>query len=365
VRVLVATMLAVAALAAVAGPFPLAAQGLEAEVVRVYRNPNAVRVLAAGLEQVDDPATPLPETMVEGLALYDGRELRHVRLAGPPGDDVSSLAWDGDSLWVGYFDGGLARLSEGAWDRVPTPGPPGAAWINALHWDGGTLWVGSEAGLGRWSPGQGVVAQVEAFEGRVQSVRSEGGTLVVTGSERVWIATADGWETLDLPNEALHTAFVRGRVLWAAGMRGILRRDGGKWRRYSELNGRLPDSWVTALLPVGDEIWAGTYDAGLLALPREGEARMLRSDAWVNFNALAKSGDLVAVGTMGDGLLLYEGESRRWRRITMRDGLPSDDVTAVLFAGDTLWVGTRAGLAELKRRDGNGVLFLEEENHDR
>lgn len=284
-------------------------------------------------------------------------------LEGPPDDNpslvafrgnVSSLAWDGDSIWVGYFDAGLARVRDGHWSEVAIDGSPQNRWINSLCWDGETLWAGSTGGLFRWNGGSRSMERLEEFEGSVQSVRNDSGILVVAGSDRVWIARGSDWERIELPGEAIHTAFVHRGTLWVGGMWGVLERREEGWRRYSELNGRLPHSWVTSLLTLGDTVWAGTYDAGLVALTDEGPARPVRGAAWVNFNALQHMSGGVAVGTMGDGLLLWNEVTRSWRRLSMSDGLLSDDVTAVLETPEALWVGTRGGLVELPAGVGLG-----------
>ncbi len=269
--------------------------------------------------------------------------------------NVSALAWDGEALWAGTFDAGLARLHGGRWSRVEIAGGPKQRWINALCWDGEVLWVGSADGLARWLPESGSLERME-LEGPINSIRTEGEAglaptraIVVAGNDRVWVRREDAWETVELPGETLHAAFVHRGTLWTGGMWGALEQRGEASQRYSELNGRLPHSWVTALLPVGNAVWAGTYDAGLVILAGDGPARVLRRDAWVNFNALARTKGGVAAGTMDDGLLLWNRAARSWRRLTTDDGLPSNDVTAIVEVGDVLWVGTRGGVAELRR----------------
>ncbi len=271
-----------------------------------------------------------------------------IRVHRGPDANISSLAWDGDSLWVGYFDAGLARLHDGRWHEVAIEGAPQSRWVNTLCWDGETLWVGSNAGLSRWDAARRTLVRIEELEGAVTSVRADSGTLVVAGTDRLWIAREADWELVELPGEALHFAFAHGRTLWAGGMRGVLERRAGTWHRYTELNGRLPHSWVTALAVVGDDLWAGTYDAGLVSLAGDGPARAVVPSAWVNFNALSRTAGGVAVGTMGDGLLLWDRKRRTWNRLSTSDGLPSDDVTALVETPEALWVGTRNGLAELR-----------------
>ena len=284
----------------------------------------------------------------DGLAVFDGNAITPIRLSGPPVADITALAWADDTLWVGSFDHGLARLRGGRWEAVATREAHGGDWINSLCWDGAVLWVGSAAGLGRWDPTGGRIVPETRVSGRVQSIRCDDGEVVVAATSAIWIGTDHGWKKIDLAGEALHTATRFHGDLWAAGLRGIVRRRGVNWERDTELNGRLPDSWITALLPDGDSIWAGTYDSGLLRLDRNNSWRTVVSNAWVNPNALVKLQAGIAVGTMGDGLLIYNAATRRWKRLTSADGLPSDDVTALHMAGDTLWVGTRAGIASVR-----------------
>jgi len=283
-----------------------------------------------------------------GLATYDGTRFTIIRLRGPPVADITALEMVGDTLWIGSFDHGLAFYRMSRWETVPTTQKHGGDWINSLCWDGVTLWVGSAAGLGRWDPTVGRVVPETRVNGRVQSIRCGDGEVVVAATSAIWIGTDHGWKKIDLAGEALHTATRFHGDLWAAGLRGIVRRRGVNWERYTELNGRLPDSWITALLPDGDSMWAGTYDSGLLRADRTGAWRTVVPGAWVNPNAMALTRTGIAVGTMGDGLLITNAASGGWQRLTTAHGLPSNDVTALRPRGDTLWVGTRAGIAEVK-----------------
>jgi hypothetical protein len=283
-----------------------------------------------------------------GLAALDGTTVTRIELSGPPLADITALEWVGDTLWAGSFDHGLAFYRMGRWEAALTMPGQGGDWINSLGWDGATLWVGSAAGLGRWDPGAGRVIAEPGIDGGVQSIRCHDREVLVAATSALWIGSDYGWEKIVLSGEALHTADRHRGELWAAGLRGILRRRGGAWERDTELNGRLPDSWITALLPDGGSIWAGTYDAGVLRLEGNGSWRTMIRGAWVNPNAMISTPFGVAIGTMGDGLLLFDRSTGTWLRLTSTSGLPSDDVTALQMAGDTLWVGTRGGIAEVR-----------------
>lgn len=283
----------------------------------------------------------------DGLAAFDGRTVTQVDVGGIPVSDVTAIELVGDEVWVGSFDQGLVRWSAGRWRQVSTATGHGGGWINSLCWDGSDLWVGSAAGLGAWDKESGRVVPVDRLDQGVQSIRCEGGGLVVATASSVWSRNGGDWVEMDFTGDALHTALKLGNEYWVAGLRGLIRGRGSSWDRATEINGRLPDSWVTALLSVGGSVWVGTYDAGLLEINDRWQWRTLVSDAWVNPNALTAIDSGVAVGTMGDGLLLFESATGRWRRMTTADGLPSDDVTALRADGRDLWVGTRAGLARV------------------
>jgi hypothetical protein len=109
--------------------------------------------------------------------------------------------------------------------------------------------------------------------------------------------------------------------------------------------------WVTALARHGDGIVAGTYHGGLSWL--EGSDFHIEREAhglpagWVNPHAMRRIGDAYFVGTLERGLVV--GSRGAWSHLTVRDGLPSDDVTDVLPDGQgRAWVATRGGLARVR-----------------
>ena len=53
----------------------------------------------------------------------------------------------------------------------------------------------------------------------------------------------------------------------------------------------------------------------------------------------------VLAGTLGEGLYLYDRQSERWR--VLRDGLPSENVTALAAANGYVYIGTDNGLVRI------------------
>jgi len=107
-----------------------------------------------------------------------------------------------------------------------------------------------------------------------------------------------------------------------------------------------------------DTLWFATLEGGLRrydvttgrfdAFSRERGA--LASNALTSL-ALDRSGRLW-VGTLGDGLSRLGADRQTWDLVSVFDGLPTDSVTTLRADGDSVWIGTRAGVALW---DGRGV----------
>lgn len=119
----------------------------------------------------------------------------------------------------------------------------------------------------------------------------------------------------------------------------------GKWSTYAR-----PYRY-TDLYAVGDTIWCGTLETGLL--------RFLRSSGSFEVSSKQPSGlasnrvtalamdrsERLWVGTQEAGVSRLERDRATWTLVNSFDGLPSDSVTVLRAQGDTLWIGTKGGLA--------------------
>lgn len=265
------------------------------------------------------------------------------RDSGLPSGHVTAMAVHRGALYVGSFDGGLARL---VGDRFePTGGP---RFVNVLLSDADRLWIGTAQGLFVLEADGRITEPALGLPGaHVNSLaRGADGTL--------WIATGHGLagvrggrvrvfdERAGLPTRIVHSvAAGPGGVVWAGTAGGVARIDAGGVRVFSQASGDLPHDWANALLTDGDGVLVGTYDAGVARLGAErGEASPGLAGKWVNPNGLFRVGDALVVATLGDGLLVVRGD----RVVEHRAGLPSDDVTAVAVHGGAVWIGTRGGL---------------------
>jgi ligand-binding sensor domain-containing protein len=116
----------------------------------------------------------------------------------------------------------------------------------------------------------------------------------------------------------------------------------------------LPHNWITALVPVGREWFVGTYGAGVLRLDEFGRFHVMdvaSGKIEINPTAMKVTPQYVAAGTLGRGLLVYNRQKERW--ISIADGLPSTNVTALATGDGYLYVGTDNGLVRIPEQSLN------------
>jgi ligand-binding sensor domain-containing protein len=114
---------------------------------------------------------------------------------------------------------------------------------------------------------------------------------------------------------------------------------------YTTSNSSLRQNWISALAPVDEEWFVGTYGAGVQRLDSAGRLSSfsdLREGFEVNPNAMAVDARQVYAGSLGRGLYVYDRASGRWTASAA--GLPSLNVTAVTVANGWVYAGTDNGL---------------------
>jgi two component regulator with propeller domain len=333
------------------------------EIVRIGRLDDAIVAveLGEGLVRVDRgrlARIASPRGLVMTLAAHgsaacagglDGAWLRSktgwtavAKRSAPPSNDISALAVDGDALYAGTFDHGLAVRRRGAWRTIAGIDRR----INALYIDRAhRVWAATASGL--YSYDGKVVTRMSQDEGLpTRSVLAVAGTRdgrLLVGTSRGAVAIANGRvDRLGPKDTAIGNVWAFAETpdgaLWLGTTTGLYRSAGDTWQRFAMATGQLRDDWVTALAVRDGEVYAGTYHGGITKLDRELAASQV-GDGWINPGGLTFDGDRLLAATM-DGL--YTGT-------TAIGPLPGKDTTAALRVGGALVVATRRGLVELPR----------------
>lgn len=303
---------------------------------RVPGTPDAVTALAAS-------ERGLLIGTERGLYLFKDGRVRKLEATGPADGHVVKLVRGGDAVWAGHFDRGLSRYKDGSWRSWGLAEGLPSEWLDDLAWDGTRLWGATEKGV-FWIEGETVARPSdERLRAATSALFVSSGTAYLAQAGRILSWKGGVVAAIDSPEQHPQRLLVQDGVIWLAGLDGLWRFTDGKIERYGVIDGRLPGDWVTALAEGPQGLLVGTYDAGLAVL---GSTASLKSDAWVNLGALDRDGTRLAVGEMAAGLSLWDGSG--WSKLGAANGLPGDDVSAVLFDGPDLWVGTRTGLARVR-----------------
>jgi len=284
------------------------------------------------------------------LAPVTGCALSTAEVAsGLPSGHVTALARHQGALYVGTFDEGLARQTATGFEAVS--GAP--RFVNALLSDGTTLWIASPRGLYRLDH-RGVRAAGLPLPSR----HVNGLGLGRDGA--LWVATSRGLagfgqggirrydRSNGLPGRIVYAvAITDDGAVWAGTDRGAVRIGADGVTAFTQANGGVPHDWINALLADGEQVYAGTYDAGVVRLTRDGRGQAVPGleSAWVNPAGLAFVSSRLTVATLGDGFLSVD--ARSVGAPLRRAGLPSADVTASLVHDGKLYIGTRGGLARV------------------
>jgi len=288
----------------------------------------------------------------EGLYRREAGGFALVRPRGdalPPGPShVTALARLGDSLVAGLFDGGLA-VAERHDGRLRWRSVAGSsAWgVNALLPAGGVLYVASLRGAARFDgsrltplDGPGAAFSLAATKDGVAVGYAQG---VLLPGARL-LSAFHG-----LPgNQALALASGEGLIVGTpSGLGGVEARRVA-WRVVSG-DGKLPNPWVTALLPSAGALYVGTYGGGVTRRTARAryESFVETEGLKVNTGCLVEVAGRIYAGTDGRGLWRLSAGGGRFEPLSVP--LPSPHVTALLGDGDGLWVGTDEGLAHLPR----------------
>ena len=295
---------------------------------------------------------------LDGLALRSAKTAAWTTAAQPsgiPANDISALAADGDTLWVGSFDHGLATLARGTWTpfvskkldhRVnailvePRANRSSRIWVATANGvsiiDNGAV---SEITKAEGLPARGVLSLALMRDGRVLAGTMHGAAILAEGRRPVAIGLK---QNLEVKNVWAVAEDSQG-YLWIGATTGVYRgkSDDSAWTRYSVATKHLRDDWVMALAVRGNEVYVGTYKGGVTRFdldPQQQPTASQVGDGWINPGGLRWDRGTLYAATM-NGLQASDGRS--WTAMTT---YTVDDTTATARVGERLFIASRRGL---------------------
>jgi signal transduction histidine kinase/ligand-binding sensor domain-containing protein/CheY-like chemotaxis protein len=272
---------------------------------------------------------------------------------------VWTLEGDRDgNLWIGALDGGLLRMTNGAFSSYENPDPLASTAITALFEDReGAMWVGANGGgLSRFRdvPFYTVTTRDGLSSNVAQAVlaRRDGSVWVGFNSAGVMQIAPDlhGRQQIrrsdGLPTEGVWSLCEDHRGdLWIGSFNGELSRvSNGRIRVFRQADGLPGSPILTIAEDRSGDLWVGSLRGGLTRVrggkfETFGPADGLASDQ-VRVIHEDRKGRLW-IGT-NKGLNLYE--NGRFRTYTTRDGLSGNFIYSIHEdSAGTFWIGTFDG----------------------
>jgi ligand-binding sensor domain-containing protein len=284
--------------------------------------------------------------------------------------NISALATDKrGEVWVGYFNRGLDILPNDLPSQSSNGLPRAVHVENDRVFCVNRIWPDAKADRVEVATANGLVrfgasGNQEQVLTRADGLIADHVTDVVPYREGLAVATPAGITFLDaagvrsmysfhgLVNNHVYALGVSGDELIVGTLGGLSTIEKGFVRaNYTAGRSGLKQNWITALVRLDDEWMIGTYGSGVVGMDGAGKFHAYETGSGqmeINPNAMLVTPQHVFAGTLGDGLLVYDREKRRWTALS--EGLPSGNVTALTENNGYVYVGTDNGLVRIEEK---------------
>lgn len=297
----------------------------------------------------------------KGVLVYDGKRLAalHPSLADL---QVTALAGDESSTWIGTLDQGLLRWHAGRLQRFgENEGLPDRQ-VLSLALEGNRLFAGTALGVAEFRDGRFERELAPGFFANTLLIRPKSllvGTLDEGVVEVPLEATRPRGPRLeakglgDLEAAAVQRLIAVGESPYALAADGLYRLDAkaGEPRQvFERATAVLTDRNISALnVDAAGRLWVGYFDRGLDILePSLGRARHIEDEHVFCVNRIveAREKGLTAVAT-ANGLVMFDSAGQLQHVLGRDEGLISNHVTDVWFGSTGMIAATPAGITFL------------------
>jgi ligand-binding sensor domain-containing protein len=291
-----------------------------------------------------------------------GEWMHRIAITGSTWTDrnVSALSLDSTGkLWIGYFDRGIDIADNGDGQKIMHVEDDQVFCINRIVTDNqhNMQVVATANGIALFSREGRILQRLGRSDGLISehvtdvAVRPDG--LAAATAAGITLLASGGPESIyafhGLANNHVYALGSSGTRLLAGTLGGLsIIQDGFVRASYTTSNSPLKQNWVSAIVPLGNTWFVGTYGGGVLQFEADGrwsEFPDFPPQTVINPNAMLAVSNLVLAGTLDRGLLVYNATQHRW--VPMTDGLPSLNVTALAASGGTLFIGTDNGIVRM------------------
>jgi ligand-binding sensor domain-containing protein len=274
--------------------------------------------------------------------------------------NISALSVDtAGKLWVGYFDHGIDIAGTAGGEKVDHVEDDQIFCVNRIVQDShrNMTVVATANGIALLDSRGKILKRIRQADGLISEHVGD----VAVLPDGLAAATAAGITLLDaagpesiyafqgLANNHVYTLGVSNSRLLAGTLGGLsVIQDRFVRASYTVSNSRLKQNWISAVVPVADSWFIGTYGGGAVQFTGDGQWRDFPDfpqQAVVNPNAMLVVSNFVLAGTLDRGLFVYSSDEQRWTPFT--NGLPSMNVTALAASAGNVFIGTDNGIVRI------------------
>jgi len=269
--------------------------------------------------------------------------------------NISALLVDRDDVWIGTWTGGITRLSDPLRSHtLVDAGLPTLAirTVNRFRRHKASIWVVRHGTLGRYDTRSGLWELVEDLpvDERLQDLCIlDNKIYLATLGRGLWVKEGNEWNIMPTPGSFITKLEPGddGELIVATMTKGLFLYNFREEVWIRPPLDILRKSNIASILRSGDRIVGGTFgDGGFVWNTKTSEVLWFGleelGDRWV-FSIAELDGALL-FGTFGSGLSYLSLTDGTWDRVSIEEGLPSADITALsVDSRGNIWVGTLGG----------------------
>jgi ligand-binding sensor domain-containing protein len=259
--------------------------------------------------------------MIPGVYRFDGMKWKAFSTKdGLVDNEICSIVAGSDgSMWFGSCSQGVSRFDGQSWTTFQTKNEPPANFIGKLAASGpDNIWIGL------WRQPWGVA-------------RNDGNE---------WVSY-DGLNSNELTGAWVDSIFLSSDGTAWFGTRGALVRfDGHAWAKFSLVENDIP-MVVYAITELTDHTYLIGSSTGAFIFDEQSWAITKEFDEFRDDSVeclLVHPDHSLWFGVSGHGISVYRNQT--WKRYTLSDGLPSENITSFGIQPDgTVWAAAKEGVA--------------------
>ena len=300
--------------------------------------------LTGSLELGQTMTAPLSFLLRRLTILHIGRE------NGLPDDAISDLAVDGDDVWISTWGGGLIRFSRssGKYTAIPLP----SSQLRNLYVDFEYVYISSYDGIYIFDKKSSRSLHLAKNEKSFTLAQK-----VVKDDRTIYFSTlTDGVIEYDIIKKTVDTldenSYVGSRQVYSIDAnhqylafgtldKGAIIKDktSGEIHYVNVENKKLGGNNVKSLMIDGRYVWIGVHKFGIYRYDTKTKDCKYYDWGIPYPSTFSLRGRMLWVGTSGNGIRIYDREKKTLEKLTVIEGLSSNEVHLLKMEGNYVWIG--------------------------